>query len=158
MASSNSKTDPKLLCRIRKEPVAALPEERVRQRILSKMIDELGFPPSHISLEVPLKRMPHLQLQGREIPDRRADIVVFASGIHPKWDLYPLLLVECKAVPITEKTRRQAAGYNHYIGACFVCLVNDEQLFTGRYDPREKEYQFLSFLPHYQRLVDLLKS
>lgn len=143
----------KIYCQIRKIPVVELPEERVRQRLLKKMTEELHFPISHIAIEKNLRQMPHLEHSGIEIPDRRADIVCFAKEIHPIHNLYPLLLVECKAVPLTEKVLTQVTGYNHYMRAYFVTIANEEEVRTGWYDFKIKAYRFVNYLPSYQKLV-----
>lgn len=143
-----------LFCRIRKEWVAELPEEIVRQNILRHMIEEKEFPPSLLAVEKALKQMPHLSLVDQKlIPQRRIDVVAFAKGIHPHYDLYPLVIVECKAVKLTQKTITQAIGYNHNVGAPYIVLVNQEQLITAWYDPSKKNYQFIHQLPSYSNLI-----
>lgn len=143
----------KIYCQIRKIPVVELPEERVRQRLLKKMTEELHFPTSHIVIEKNLRQMPHIEHSGIEVPDRRADIVCFAKEIHPLHPLYPLLLIECKAVPLTEKVLTQVTGYNHYMRAYYVAIVNEEEIRTGWYDFKIKGYRFINYLPSYQKLI-----
>ena len=118
-------SDSKIHCQIRKELVAAQPEELVRQNLIHQMVHRLGYPPSGIVIEKGLRQMPHLTLTNQaNIPQRRADIVVFATGIHPQHDLYPLLLIECKATKLTPKVINQVVGYNHYLQAYFVAIAN----------------------------------
>jgi len=140
-----------LYCPIRKGWVAALPEERVRQRILSHMIDEKGFPASLIVVEKAIKQLPHLATEGiHSIPDRRVDVACFAKVSE---GLYPLLAIECKAVPLTSKVIHQVTGYNHYIRASFIAIVNEIELKTGWYDSVKNAYVFVDFLPSYQELL-----
>lgn len=144
-----------IFCRIRKEWVAKQPEEIVRQNLLCYMIEEQGFPPALIAVEKALNQMPHLALVDKKhIPKRRADIVVFARGIHPQFDLHPLVMVECKAVKITPRTMNQVIGYNHCVNSPFIVLVNEERLITGWRDKAKGNYQFINHLPSY---VDLCK-
>lgn len=143
----------KVYCAIRKVLVAATPEEKVRQHLLRHMTVDLGFPPALIALEKGLSQMPHVTLTEQKIPDRRADIVCFAKGIHPQHDLYPLLLVECKAVKLTPKVVNQVSGYNHFLRACFICMANQEQVRTGWYDPVKQGYDFVDHLPSYSQLL-----
>jgi Type I restriction enzyme R protein N terminus (HSDR_N) len=143
-----------LLCRVRKEWVAATPEELVRQRLIALMINELGFPPSAIALEKALSQIPHVAQALHQPPLRRADIICFAKGINPQYDLYPLLLIECKAVKLTPKVINQVASYNHYLQACFVCIANQEEIRTGWFDPETKAYRFVQHLPSYQELLN----
>jgi Type I restriction enzyme R protein N terminus (HSDR_N) len=100
--------------------------------------------------------MPHLQ----HLPDsleRRVDVVCFARSIHPSYALYPLLLAECKAGPLSPQAVEQALGYNAHVGAHFVLLANPQELRL--YSPHEslkktpKKLAFISHLPSYQELV-----
>lgn len=116
------------------------------------MIEERGFPASLIAVEQPLRLLPHLEVADRRrVPDRRADILCFAGG--KTGVLEPLLLIECKAVKLTERMVNQVLGYNHYVGSRFVCLVNDEQIRTGWYDAQAGRYFFIDFLPAYHELL-----
>jgi hypothetical protein len=137
---------------VRGEWVAATPEEIVRQKLIHFMIEELGYPKHFLSVEKTLKEVPHLQLYGPKIPDRRADIICFAKEIHPQHALYPLLVVECTSVKITEKVLNQVEGYNHYLKSCFVAVANEEELRTGWFDPSLGKYQYVDFFPKYSEL------
>jgi len=147
-----------IYCPIRKLWVAALPEEQIRQRLLDHMIKEQGFPSAHIAIEKSLASMPHLAVDGRKIPSRRADIVCFSQGIHPQYTLFPLLLIECKAVPLTSKVLNQTAGYNHYLQAYFIAVVNQTEIKTGWYDHSQSQYVYVDFLPSYSELVKSIKT
>ncbi len=104
---------------IRKKWVDALPEEVVRQKILSHLVNQLGYPPHAVVIEKKLSELPQM-LEGK-IPNRRIDILCLESET-----FRPLLLIECKAVPLQEKMFAQALGYNAYIKAPLICLANDE--------------------------------
>ena len=148
-----------LWCRIRKEVVAALPEEVVRQNLLTEMIDRLGYPAGLISVERALRQLPHLLgAVSMAAPDRRADILCYGKGIHPDHDLYPLLLIECKAVPLTERVIRQVVGYNHYVQAAFIAVVNGVERKTGWYDVKKGDYRFVAAIPAYGKLVEAVSS
>jgi hypothetical protein len=143
-----------LFCPIRKEWVAALPEERVRQRILCRMIEEGGFPASLIIVEKGIRQLPHIITSDtRQIPDRRVDVACFAKEVGSAGGLYPLLAIECKAVPLTEKVIHQVVGYNHYIRACFISIANEHEVKTGWYDQAKNGYVFVDFLPSYKDLI-----
>ncbi|PJD95824.1 MAG: hypothetical protein CK425_07600 [Parachlamydia sp.] len=160
MGSLNQKLRPtpeNIYCMVRKEWVAALPEEYVRQALLNKMIHELGFPQELIGVEQGLKQMPHLGLSGGRIPERRADIICFGKKIHPQHSIYPLLIVECKAVKLSAKTIHQVVGYNHHVKAYYVALANQAQLQLGWYDSTKQDYTFIPFLPSYQELMQAVQ-
>lgn len=148
-----------LFCQIRKEEVAEQPEEIVRQRVIRHMIAECKFPPSLISVEKSLNQLPHLALANpSEIPKRRADVIVFAKNIHAEFSLYPLLLVECKAVKLTDRTILQAAGYNQSVGAPFLMLVNQFEMRTGWKDHASNQYTFVNYLPKYNDLIKAIQA
>lgn len=106
--------------------VVETPEEKVRQNCLTLLTKELGYPASLIAVEKSLKEL----IQIARPPLRRADILCFCpSG-------KPLLLIECKAVNITEAMKRQLKGYNYYLQAPYVALVNkEESLFASQHGP-----------------------
>lgn len=142
-----------LYCHIRKEWVNAQPEEYVRQNLIRLMIEELGYPASHLVLEKQLGQMPHLVRKDPSWPNRRADIICFAKGIHPVHSLYPLLLVECKAIKLSPKVINQVAGYNYYLKSFFIAIANQEEIRTGWYDPLKNAFNFISRLPSYPELM-----
>ena len=145
-----------LHCLLRKTWVAATKEELVRQKILYNLIHLLDFLPSCIAVEKELSKMPHLALENQHLPLRRADILCYGKDIHPEHSLYPLLLIECKAVKLNSKVINQACGYNHFLRAYFVCVANATEAKTGWYDPLQKGYVFIAGLPKYQELKDVL--
>lgn len=155
MASSKLKPkDALITCHLRRESLSAQPEELVRQRLLEVMLEQLGYPRGHLAVEKALKKFPHLASKGLSVPDRRVDIVCFAKGINKEYDLYPLLLVECKAVKLTPKVLQQIAGYNHYVGAPFITIANGNEVHTGWHDANAGCYRFIGFLPRYQDLLE----
>lgn len=142
-----------LLCPVRGIELLATPEERVRCDLLARMVGELGYPASMLSIERALDQVPHLQgVDG--LPDRRFDVVCFSSNIHPSHALYPLLLVECKAVPLDRTVLTQVTGYNHYLQAYFVAVVNQDEIRVGWVDHDSGEYQYIQRLPSYPELRD----
>jgi hypothetical protein len=143
-------------CLIRKESVSATPEEQVRQGLLRHLICDLGFPASHIAVEKALDQIPHLSISPMDLPDRRADIICFAQGIHPQHDLYPLLLVECKAVKLTPKVVNQVSGYNVFLQAYFIAAANQTEVQFGW---KGKEgYQFIKRIPTYPEILSAIKK
>lgn len=118
-----------MICLIRKSPVAATPEEEVRQALLHHMVFKAGYPRELISVEVSLSSLPNKALK---VPERRADILVFTPS-----SLNPLMLVECKAVPLNAEVLRQALGYNHFVGAPWIVLANGVMTKTGSFYEKE---------------------
>ena len=116
------------------------------------MVEELGYPKALLSVEKGLDSMPHLP--PGNYPTRRFDLVCFCKGVISDHPLYPLLVIECKSVPLKPEFRKQVIGYNYYLGAPFVALVNDEVIeFAAR-----GHYEFRSGLPKYEDLISCLQS
>ena len=146
-----------LFCPLRNTWVAALPEEQVRQTLIQLMIQRLGYPLGTIALEKSLNHLPHLQSYP-SLPKRRADLIVLAKEIHPQYPLYPLLLVECKAVPLTQATLRQIIGYNQFVKAPFIAAVNQTHTYFGWYHPECRDFLFQDKFFPYETLINWMRS
>lgn len=145
-----SKPD-QLFCPVRQQWVAALPEELVRQHFIHYM-RQLGYAFEHLVLEKDLRQLPHLRYSSLDLPKRRTDLVVLAKQ---KTDFYPLLTIECKAVKITSKMIRQVIGYNFYLQAPFIALVNASETRFGWYHSEKQDFHFISHFPSYSELLQL---
>lgn len=144
-----------LFCPIRRLQVADLPEERIRQALIQEMIDHLGYPLGHLALETSLSRLPHLSSFSR-LPKRRADLIVFGKDIHPQEPLYPLLLVECKAVPLTKKTLQQLNSYNQFVKAYFIAAVNATSFYWAPSFLLTQTFTIEEGFPSHERLLSFL--
>lgn len=142
-----------LFCPVRNCLVSDLPEERVRQALIQEMTLRLGYPVKSLALEKNLNQLPHLQSNPISLPKRRADLIVFAKDLHPQYPFYPLLLIECKAVPLTDKVLRQLVGYNHFVKAYFIAAVNQNYTYLGFYHPEYKDFKFQKGLLPYEVLL-----
>ena len=131
-----------------------MPEEVVRQDLLFKMINKLGFPKALLSVEVDLASISHLKNIKRKLPKRRADIISFAKNKYSRDDLYPLLMVECKAHKLTQAAIDQVIGYNHFVNAAFIAVANSFEIKTFWYDIKAKNYNAIDFLPSYNQLLN----
>lgn len=126
-------------CCLRNLWVAATPEEKVRQHLLQKMLQELGFPKGLIAVEKELE--PALQ--------RRFDILCYWKQGE---SLRPLLVVECKAESSHKAAQKQVFGYNHHLQAPFLCIASPEE--TQTLWKVQQEIQSVPFLPSYPQLVE----
>ena len=147
---------PLLFDPIRREWVTKTPEECVRQALLQQMIHRLDYPAPLVAVEKELQHLPHLQLNAH-LPKRRIDIVVFAKGIHPLHTLFPILLLECKAVALTSAVTRQVVSYNAIVQAPFLTIANEKQILTGCYNREKGQFCFEVGLPSYTDLLRQLK-
>ncbi|MDN3508405.1 MAG: type I restriction enzyme HsdR N-terminal domain-containing protein [Simkaniaceae bacterium] len=130
----------KLYDPFRRIQVSPTPEEIVRQKLLQTLVDQ-GYPKHLIAVEKQVGA------------GRRADIICYGNS---SGTLSILLMIECKAVPLTQDVIDQVTGYNHYIGAPFVAIANSETVRTGW---REKDrYIFQEGIPTYEQLCRILKK
>lgn len=139
-----------LQCLIRNKPVAATPEECVRQSVIHHMITKLAFPKSLITLEKELAELIPKD-KGKIKLKRRLDIVAFAkSGT----GLSPLLIIECKAKAFDQKALSQVLGYNMFLLAPFFALVSAQK--TAFFAKNEQNAILASTdIPSYAELTKL---
>lgn len=135
-----------IFCPIRKKWVIVTPEELVRNQWIHHLTVNLGYPIERIGVEKGLRQMPHLTLSPQKLPTRRADLIIFDKNISP------FILVEFKAIPLSDKAWRQVIGYNFYLGAPYFALVNGDEIRFGR----KNEGSYLSDFPSFEAL-NLLK-
>ena len=90
------------------------PEEWVRQQLLHRLVEQLGYPASLIAVE---------QAITVGEASKRCDAVVYNNAMQP------LLIIECKAetVPLTQKTLDQAITYNRKLNVPYLLLHNGVQ-------------------------------
>ncbi|CAM0117689.1 type I restriction enzyme HsdR N-terminal domain-containing protein [Rhabdochlamydiaceae symbiont of Dictyostelium giganteum] len=136
---------------IRKQWVSATPEEIVRQQWLNYMVGTLGFPKELIAIEKELKMLPHLLDEGASLPLRRVDIMSFTQV---KGTLKPLLLLECKQVPLTHRALSQVVAYNYYVKAPYVGIVGKEGILLEHIRKSGSYQTFM--LPSYEQLIESL--
>lgn len=142
-------------CLIRKALVARTPEEEVRQRLLLYLIQQKGYPEGLIAVEKNLATLPHLEGQS-DLPDRRADIVVFSknfSSLIP----FPLFLIECKAGPFREEIFRQIIGYNQFVKARWIAIANRKSIHSA-YLVSSQGWVFERGIPDYEKALALEKN
>ena len=132
---------------VRKKLIYITPEETVRQKIISYLIDVLGVPAEMISVEAHLS---HYGVRSK----RRADIIVHGSD--SEGVLRPVAIVECKApgIILGEKAADQITDYCNSLGCDFAMMVNDCESFTYHYDEKRNEYIQIDGLPKYSELLE----
>ena len=124
---------------VRKKYVALTPEEEVRHRILSYLVEQCKYPLSLISVEK------QLMVFGRK---RRYDIVVYNRQSKP------CLLVECKQenVAMTQTVMEQIARYNLALEVPFLLITNGLQHFILQINQQEKTFEWKNELPSFEDL------
>ena len=153
-----------IFCDWRHKWVRLTPEEWVRQQLLHRLVEQLGYPASLIAVEVPLEKISNLQspisnfqspilpLRGSGgspiLPHLRCDAVVYDTSMQP------LMLIECKAetVPLTQKTLDQALTYNRRLGVPYLLLHNGPQSIIVRV--LSDSITLCPSIPDYQKLQE----
>ena len=129
-----------IFCEWRHRWVRLTPEEWVRQQLLHRLVEQLGYPASLIAVEVSLEKITNdkLQISNKKL---RADAVVYNRAMQP------LMLIECKAetVPLTQKTLDQAVIYNRRLNVPYLLLHNGPQ--TIFVDLTEENLRFSDSIP-----------
>lgn len=144
----------RLFDEVRKLWVIETPEEKVRQRVLKKMIYALDFPKELIVVEKELKELPYLS--SATIPQRRVDILCYHKQ-QQGGELHPLLLIECKAIAEESKALAQLIGYNSYVKAAFLALVDQTRECFGYFDKECSRYVFHEGLPSFNQCISWIK-
>jgi hypothetical protein len=151
-SSSQSRRDKRVIFDpVRKLWVKATPEEIVRQTLLYRMIEQLGYPPGLIAVEKDLRELVAFQAKHLPVPDRRVDLVCFAKDDGDL--LRPLLLVECKDGPISQKAIEQVVGYHYFVQSSYLAVANLNEVRLGVFDRTKQQYTFQYGLPPYATLL-----
>ncbi len=150
--ASSSRSNRQVFDEVRKIWVKATPEEIVRQQLLRKMIQKLGYPKELLAVEKEIKEMP--SVVSLSVPDRRIDVVCYAKGIHPDHPVFPLIVIECKDEPFDQKAVNQVIGYNFFIKAPCIAIANPEGETVGFWDADLQKYRFQRGFPGYLELLE----
>lgn len=132
---------------IREKLIFITPEETVRQKAISYLIDELQTPRSMITVE---EHISHYVANSK----RRADIV-----IHKLNDIdntsSPIAVVECKAkgVLLGEKAVNQVLDYADFLECEYAMLTDGEDTICCKFDSESNQYIDIKALPNYQDMI-----
>lgn len=131
---------------IRKKLIYITPEETVRQKMISYLINELEVPMEAILVE---EHLSHYRVNSK----CRADIIV--HGAQDETD-YPILIVECKApeVYLDEKAHEQVFAYCDALGANYAMVCNGYDMFCYKYLEETDIYEELNVIPKYQEMLE----
>lgn len=130
---------------VREKLIYITPEETVRQKMISYLINELKVPKEAILVE---EHLSHYNIDSR----KRADIIVHGTkdGIN-----YPILIVECKApeVFLDEKAHEQVFDYCDALGADYAMVCNGYDMFCYKYFEDKDVYEELNNVPEYKEML-----
>lgn len=131
---------------VRQKLIYITPEETVRQRMISYLMNELKVPKEAILVE---EHLSHYHVNSK----RRADIIVHGT----KDDIdYPILVVECKApeVYLDEKAHEQVFDYCDALGADYAMVCNGYEMFCYKYLEEKNIYEELNVIPKYKEMLE----
>ena len=128
---------------IRQKLIFITPEETVRQRVISYLMDTLHVPANMLRVEE------HLSHYGIKSKDR-ADIIVEKFN-EEKQETNPLVVIECKApgIFLGESQAKQMTGYADALLSDFCMMTNGTDTFCYYYDADKKGYVEVESLPEY---------
>ena len=138
-----------LLCVSRQKLIIVTPEEKVRQKFVTELIEKYYYPSEMIEVEVPLSSYDKT-LKGR------VDILI--SGKSKEDDkFYPLLLVECKEpnVPLTDFVFEQAQNYDSLLAPKVTVVTNSVETIAFQWDENKSDYVEIERIPTYSDLIAL---
>lgn len=131
---------------IRKKLIYITPEETVRQRVLSYLLNDLNIPAEMVSVE------DHLSHYGIK-SSLRADILVKCFTKND--ELIPLAVIECKApgIGLGEKAATQMLEYSDLLGCDYAMMINGYEFFCYYYSKTEGKYIQINSLPCYNDML-----
>jgi predicted type IV restriction endonuclease len=120
--------------------VKLTPEEWVRQHFIRYLVEEKGYSPSLIAVEMPMR---YNKL------DFRADAVVHNRQAQP------VLIIECKApdIPVSQEHFDQIIRYNMQLKVEYLMVTNGLEHYCCRVDPEAGRYHFLKDIPSFSELT-----
>jgi hypothetical protein len=131
--------------------VRATPEERVRQSLILSMVCHWGYSFALLSSEVSSQSLyALLGLPPQHHFQRRIDLVYFHKTI--EGNLLPLILIECKAVRISQGVFDQVIGYHRHWQCPLLSVVNEQEIYTGYSNSELGGYDFFRGFPTYKQL------
>lgn len=131
---------------IRKKLIYITPEETVRQRVLSYLLNDLDVPEEMISVE---DNLSHYGIKS----SLRADILI--KCFTKDDDLIPIAVIECKApgIGLGEKTANQMLEYSDLLGCEYTMMINGDEYFCYYYSGQEEKHIQINKLPTYKDML-----
>ncbi len=131
---------------IRKKLIFVTPEETVRQRVISYLLNDLKVPIEMISVE---QHLSHYGIKS----SLRADILI--NCFTKNNEIVPIAVIECKApgIGLGEKTTNQLLEYSDLLGCNYAMKINGDEFFCYHYTEQENKYVPICELPCYQDML-----
>lgn len=132
---------------IRKKLIYITPEETVRQKVVSYLINELNVPEDMILVE---ENLSHYY----DDVKKRADIVIMQYNKEENAKC-PIAVIECKATGIFlgEKATNQAFEYADKLLCEYVMITDGEWMICYKYDGSMESYIKITEFPQYTEML-----
>ncbi len=97
----------------------------------------------------------------KKIPNKRIDLIVFSplsfqlKYLFPTNFPQPLLILECKTNSLNKKALIQLIGYNSFLKAPCIGLVNHKEILLGVLNLHTKKYDIMYNFLNFNYLVQL---
>lgn len=132
---------------IRQKLIYITPEETVRQKVISYIVNDLKVPIEMIRVE---EHLSHYGIRSKE----RADIIIVKYNADTK-EINPLVVIECKApdVYLSEGVGRQMTGYADALNCDYCMMTNGTEAFCYYYAEDKKDYVLIENIPDYISMV-----
>lgn len=127
---------------LRRKYVALTPEEEVRQRFVSYLLEKKGFPKELLANEV------ELSIGNKNL---RCDTVAYNTS------LQPIVIVEYKKpeVKLSQKVFNQLLDYNSILKVKYLVMTNGTEMLCCRLG--DGKYEFVSDVPEWGEISKDLK-
>lgn len=132
---------------IRKKLIYITPEETVRQKVISYLLNDLKVPTDMIAVE---EHLSHYGIKS----SLRADIVI--KCFTKNEELIPIAVIECKApgIGLGEKVIDQMLEYSELLGCDYAMVINDSEYECYHYDYETQLYDLIEKLPDYLSILE----
>lgn len=149
---------------IRDKYLVETPEERVRQELVVKLVNDFGYPLNVMAEEY------HADFEGRGARSTRADIVIYKTSEDKEKNYNAFIVVECKAetVRIRQEDFYQGTEYAGKLRAQFLVLHNSKEtnyyaVNMDKIPNKEDAFSQILTLPKYseidnQKEIDAIKK
>ena len=131
---------------IREKLIYITPEETIRQKVISYLIDVLEVPKEVIAVE---EHLSHYGIKS----SKRADIIIHAYDEEKR--LIPIVVIECKAndVFLGDRALNQMLDYCDSLCCDYAMMINGDDACCYKYDEHENTYYAIKELPKYTEII-----
>lgn len=141
----SKKNEKYYLCGSRKKLIKITPEEKVRQKLIKYLLEELKVPEKMLEVEFSISKID-------KTSKLRADIIVFKLIENKK---SPLLVIECKEenTLLSSDVYEQLRDYDDILTPDYIAMTNGLEIYIEKYDENQNIFLPLSKIPTYREML-----